>query len=429
MARLTLTTPGEDVTVGGDVFVVGTTSGGEIITIVYGNIILDPSFNAGGDTIRLPFNAGDVTVRRSGAQAIFEGTNLKVSVPVGSFGVEISFNDAVRTLSFDSDSGLVKLGYQSITSVPDAVEPAGPPPTIVGTETSNTLSGTVGNDVIFGLGGNDVIDGGAGNDIVRGGFGDDTLTGSLGNDEIYGGAGADRIRDSEGLSSFIDGGADNDNIVIVNLGGTNFRILGGDGDDYIGVAFGASGSAVIDAGTGADRVMMSTQGLAISLSLGSGRDELVLPESALGTGQFGLITVTDFDVGSIGDKIDFVYALSSYLTNWDQTTNPFVSGHLKIIDRGSATVLQIDRDGPSSNTHGFKDLIVFEGDTKASFSKENFGGYDHQGQQPAATMMNLSNNDPGASWALSHLDWAGTSLPPLIVVGSIDAQNGWHFLA
>ncbi|WP_344708323.1 calcium-binding protein [Sphingomonas humi] len=371
-------------TIGGDVVVVGTTSGGEVITILYGNVVLDPSFNTGGDTIRLPFNAADISVRRSGAQVTFEGAGLKVSLPAGSVGTDISFNDAVRILSVDSSSGLVKLGYQTITSVADAVEPAGPPPTIVGTEVANTIKGTVGNDVIYGLGGNDSIDGGAGNDIIRGGLGDDTLTGSLGNDEIYGGPGADRISDSEGDSAFLDGGADNDNIVAVNFAGTDFRIFSGDGNDYIGVAFGASGSAMIDAGPGADRVMMSTQGLAISLSLGSGSDELVLPENALGTGNFGVITVKDFDVGTAGDRIDFVYALSSYLTNWDQITNPFVSGHLKLIDRGSAAVLQVDRDG-SSSAYGFKDLLVFESDTKASFTKENFGGYDPQGSQPPST--------------------------------------------
>ena len=70
MARLILTTPGEDVDVGGTVTVVGTRSGGEVITITRGNISLDGSFNAGGDTIVLPGDSENYTVRLSGSQAV-----------------------------------------------------------------------------------------------------------------------------------------------------------------------------------------------------------------------------------------------------------------------------------------------------------------------------------------------------------------------
>jgi hypothetical protein len=54
MARVILTQPGEDVDVGGDLTVIGTRTGGEVITVLRGTIILNASFNAGGDTVRLP---------------------------------------------------------------------------------------------------------------------------------------------------------------------------------------------------------------------------------------------------------------------------------------------------------------------------------------------------------------------------------------
>ena len=61
------------------------------------------------------------------------------------------------------------------------------PPTIVGTEGSDTLTGTAGADVIEALGGNDTIDGLGGNDVICGEGGKDKLHGGAGNDEIHGG--------------------------------------------------------------------------------------------------------------------------------------------------------------------------------------------------------------------------------------------------
>jgi hypothetical protein len=54
MARLILTEPGKDVVVGGNVTVIGTVAPGEVITVIRGNVMLDPSFNTGGNTVRLP---------------------------------------------------------------------------------------------------------------------------------------------------------------------------------------------------------------------------------------------------------------------------------------------------------------------------------------------------------------------------------------
>jgi hypothetical protein len=131
----------------------------------------------------------------------------------------------------------------------------------------------------------------------------------------------------------------------------------------------------------------------VSVTLGAGRDQLVLPDFALGEGQFGVITVTDFQPGPLGDTVEFLRALSTYLLNWDQSKNPFSSGHLRLVDHDGAAVLQIDRDGPSAS-HSFKDLIRFTGLSADAFSKEILEGFDHKASlQSLSSWLNLSSQD------------------------------------
>lgn len=384
MAHVILTQPGEDVDVGGDVTVIGTRTGGEVITLMRGTVVLDPSFNAGGDTVKLPDDAAFFTARLVGSSAILAGLGLTVTIPVGSAGLQVSFNDVSRTLLYDPASSSVKLGDQTITSTITKVAPAGSSATFSGTEGADIITGTPGNDVIDGFGGADRINGGAGDDIIRGGAGGDDLEGASGNDKLYGGPDADRLVDNEGSSAFLDGGTGNDWLSVVNFAGTRFDLIGGDGDDVIELAIGTTGSGLVDAGAGSDRVIVTTDGIAIMTSLGAGRDQLVFDDHSLDGGRFGVITLTDFQVGQFGDTVEFSRALSTYATGWNGASNPFASGHLQLVDRDGAAVLQVDRDGPGW-TYGVQDLIFFAGLTASAFTRENFEGFDPRAIQQGGT--------------------------------------------
>lgn len=401
MARLILTQAGEDVEVGGDVTVFGTSTGGEVITVLRGNIILDPSFNLGGDTIRLADDAQYFTVRMAGSIAILQGLGTSISIPVGSAGLEIAFNDVTRILRFDAQAGMVKLGDQGFGATAVAVLPVGGPPTLVGTEAPDVINGTAGNDVVDGLGGADRVDGGSGNDVIRGGMGDDELNGSFGNDQLFGGPGNDRLTDNAGTSNSLDGGTGNDWLSVENYSVGTFRLSGGDGDDFIEVSIGTAGSCVIDAGAGADRVVIASGGIPVSVALGAGRDQLVLPEYGLDEAKLGVITVSDFEAGPLGDTIEFNFALSTYLLGWSQNSDPFSGGFLRLVDRAGGAVLQVDRDGASASAYGFQDLIIFTGDAKSSFAKENFEGYDPNGGTQVGLVMEEIGMMPvrfGADW-------------------------------
>lgn len=383
MARLVLTQTGEDVDIGGDVTVFGTTGGGEVITVLRGAITLDPSFNLGGDTLRLPDDARYFTVRLSGSVAILQGLGVSVAIPVGAAGLEVAFNDITRVLRLDQQAGVVKLGDQTVSAAVAAVTPAGGIPTLAGTEAADVLTGTAGDDVIDGLGGADRIDGAAGNDILRGGSGDDEIEGSFGNDQLFGGPGNDRISDDAGFANSLDGGTGNDWLLVENYTDSSSRVIGGDGDDLIQASIGAIGSCITDAGAGADRVVVASAGTPISVALGSGRDQLVLPSKALDEPSFGLITISDFDAGPLGDFVELNGALATFLIGWTQSSDPFSAGFLRLVDRAGSAVLQVDRDGAAA-AHGFRDLIVFIGDSKSAFSADNFEGYEPLGIAPGA---------------------------------------------
>jgi urease beta subunit len=138
MARVTLQTAGEDVIVGGaDVQVIGTTAGGEVITVVSGNVRLDGSFNAGGDTVVLPGAASSYTVVLVGSEAVFTRNDGSVTlrIPVGTAGAEIRFDGGdERTLQINTATGTVQLEGQNIStnaSAPTQISaaPGGPAPT------------------------------------------------------------------------------------------------------------------------------------------------------------------------------------------------------------------------------------------------------------------------------------------------------------
>lgn len=157
MARVTLTQAGEDVIVGGsDVQVFGTSSNGEIITVVSGNVRLDSSFNQGGDTVVLPGAASSYTAYRVGGEVVFTRNDGQVTlrIPIGSASNEIQFDGGdSRTLVFDSTTNQATLEGQAIGTSATAPTPltpgtGGPAPTggyDVINSTTSVVEGENGN--------------------------------------------------------------------------------------------------------------------------------------------------------------------------------------------------------------------------------------------------------------------------------------------
>jgi VCBS repeat-containing protein len=224
--------------------------------------------------------------------------------------------------------------------------------------------------------------------IIKGGEGDDGLNdASGGDDRLYGGDGHDGVSvnrfDSHAASVLrLDGGAGND---VLTFGSARYvdtvTMIGGAGDDHISAFRGAS--VAIDAGEGADRIGLHFLGGHHRITLGTGQDLLSL-NADLDDRPGGTITVTDFEVGDAGDRLELLRHLHSVLEGWDGESNVFATGHLRLVNDRADSLLQIDVDG-SAGPGGFVDLVRFTGAAGAAFTHYNLGGFPSDGGAPSST--------------------------------------------
>jgi Ca2+-binding RTX toxin-like protein len=240
-------------------------------------------------------------------------------------------------------------------------------PVVLGTAGDDSLVGvdTHGDDDIQGLGGNDTIFAGVG--------GDDRLSGGDGADDLT-------VQGSGGFGrASLDGGAGDDRLEVNGISPTGAQITtsvaGGAGDDFIFI-YGGNVSGVVDAGSGNDTLHFGPDHGALSVTLGSGVDE-VRPD----VNPFGIptaaLTLTDFQTGDGGDVLRLPAASSNFLVHWDQS-NPFAGGYLRLVHSGADTILQIDADAGGA-ADSFQDLVRFQNTLTTQFTAYNFAGYPPSG--------------------------------------------------
>ena len=315
-----------------------------------------------------PFGTGHLRFVQSGADTLFQ---IDTSGPSGGTAYEtfMILNNVTASTITSEQIG----GYN-----PDGSPVAGS--TIVGNELGGPLPGGVGADNISGMGGDDVIEAGDGNDIVDGGDGDDDLHGSYGddtldganhNDDIYGGAGNDILRggagddylfDIQGANSF-EGGSGNDHIE----GGALARVMdGGDGNDIL-IADDSSINATIFGGSGNDLITVTANGAMVTG--GSGTDTFT-------ASIFRSYTITDFQVGTTGDRLN-IAGLLSQLAGF-AGGNPFGTGHLRLVQSGSDTFVQADIDG-TANGASWGTFLTLKNVSASAMTAINIGGFNPTG--------------------------------------------------
>jgi Ca2+-binding RTX toxin-like protein len=325
---------------------------------------------------------------------------------------------------------------------------------IMGPELGETLTGTANDDVIRALGGADTVNAGGGADLVYGGSGDDTVQGELGDDMLYGDAGNDYLVGSEG-SDTLDGGDGDDKLYDSANGSDTMR--GGAGKDEIRISHAQgqrSETIVVDAGADDDKVYYdSTTSGSTSMDLGAGDDQLALTQNyfgalrlTLGTGQdrvtlgsyynnsgswYNSVTVTDFAVGAAGDVFELNAFLTQNLINWDGA-NPFgPKGFLRLLQSGSDTLLQLDRDGTGGSNASYFTLTTFQNTLASAFTADNFNGLDPNGTQLAtasviAPVSVIEGVDGGAALSilLKNVSTASGSITISFDAAGSTAANG-----
>ena len=260
--------------------------------------------------------------------------------------------------------------------------------TLQGSGAGDALDGGTGDDLIRAGGGNDLLEGGAGNDILHGEGGNDVLvdnSATPGDEQLYGEDGNDLLfiewfSGTAARTVLLDGGIGNDrlDLYIPDRFVDQASLIGGEGDDNIAAEGGLD--VAIDAGAGADRVGLRQGPTNFTVTLGTGADMLSLSYNHSYPAPANVV-VTDFAAGDAGDRFELLAYCDLVLTNWDQATNPFATGHLQLLQSGADTIVRIDRDGAAS-AQGFVDLVTFQNVAAGALTAFNLGGFPSDGSKP-----------------------------------------------
>lgn len=227
---------------------------------------------------------------------------------------------------------------------------------LVGTDGSDLLIGDGGDDTLDGGAGSDQLDGRAGNDLLLGGEGWDELSGGVGSDTVLGGGGDDRFISSElgaAGDDSLEGGSGNDRFSD-ELG--NNTLSGGEGDDLFIVWILSGGSNRASGGAGQDvwRVLV--------------------PSNTAADNDY---VVDDFEAGPGGDLIDVRDLIFFTVANRTQSvSNPFDPefGSLQLLQSGTDTVLQWDRDGRAGDAFGWFTVLTLRNTEVSRLIAENLVG-------------------------------------------------------
>lgn len=212
-----------------------------------------------------------------------------------------------------------------------------------------TITGNSSKNYIVTGDGDDTLDGGKGADTLEGGDGKNTYIIDHKNDLIIDtidDTGDDDMVDTAEVykSHVMDAAAD---VEIVTLMGTkNIKFTGSDiantitGNVGKNVIHGGLGDDVIDGGGGKDKLYGD-----------GGADTFKFD---VDTAYLAPVTIMDFNIGQ-GDKLD----ISDIISGYDD--NITITSWLRITDKGSHTLVEVDADGSAGNASQFKAIAILHG--------------------------------------------------------------------
>lgn len=96
-----------------------------------GRVTLDGSFNQGGDRVMLVGSAAEWVVSRSGSSVVLNDGNTLVLIPIGGT-VDLVFDDGTRTLRYDANAQMARIGDLAIGLEAQAITAAATTPVVSG---------------------------------------------------------------------------------------------------------------------------------------------------------------------------------------------------------------------------------------------------------------------------------------------------------
>jgi hypothetical protein len=319
-----------------------------------------------------PFQTGHFRIVQSGADSVLQ---IDQNGGGDSWKTLITFQNTTAS-SFDRTNLIWSAAPGAAIGIPDTFLFN----LLTGTEGADSIEGFSGSNHFWGFGGDDVLTGMNSSDTFIGGTGDDVLDGAGGSGDLASYE-SNRIAGvtvdlAAGVATSSDSGTDT-LISIENIRGSVFAdvLLGNDGRNLIE---GFGGADVIDGRGGADQIRIATLGDEVRITLGTGEDTLVFTRFATLAGELGNIVVTDFRTGSPFatpgaeyDRID----MFDWVTNLIDLTpgaSPYQTGHLRLVQDGANSLMQVDRDGVGT-AYDWQTLVTFENTTASSFTAVNLG--------------------------------------------------------
>ncbi len=357
-------------------------------------------------------------------QLIQDGADTIVRVDIDGTGRGIGptyLRDIVR-LSNVTATSLTAYNFAGYIPSVSGVAPVGV--TVTGTNGVDYLDSGTGGDVLNGLDGNDWLRGSIGNDTLNGGIGNDNLSGGTGNDILNGGDGDDVLYDERGNDVF-NGGAGNDiitlfrprlqaglpsisEVISIDAGSGNDLVSFEIGREDGGVAGGVNrrtAALTVNLGTGDDRfILPRIIAGGLNLTLGLGQDRIVFGQSYTDSSYYGpnfVVTasmtpvITDFAVGNSGDVLELDRTLLGF-SGWDRISNPFATGHIRLVQQGADTLVISDYDGTGggSGINYETTLARLVNINAASLTAFNFGGFNPNGSASTFTIaVGTAGND------------------------------------
>ncbi|WP_279349994.1 calcium-binding protein [Erythrobacter litoralis] len=324
-----------------------------------------------------PFSQGFLRLIQDGSDTIFQ---------IDHNGGGDEYVDAIRLLDTDA-MGLTTENFDGLP--PDGSEV--PYQTIIGTDYYDFIAGSARPDFVDAMGGDDHIFTGAGADLIYAGDGNDLIEDGSGSDIVYGGRGADRIDSYEGGNDVLYGEAGSDTIFVsrrADLPEEFVQVYAGGGNDSVRLALSNKTDMEVRLGGDDDELRIADLGLGnVRVTLGEGRDRIVFEGSAVRSE--AQLTITDFDTGNDGDKIE-VWSLIADILNATEGENPFATGYLVLAQEGSDTLLQLRADPESE----FRTLLKFADTNADSFTTANFDGLPPDGSDvPPYDIIGTENYD------------------------------------
>ncbi len=354
--------------------------GGDGNDVVYGGAGYDYLAGHGGDDFIDAGTGNDVVYYDGGNDTLTGGSGYD----------SVSFLDAKAGIVVDlMVSGLQKTAAGDVTLAGfESAEASAFGDTLYLTDYMNMVSDTgVGDDKFYARGGDDSIY------VTRSGGDASTIV-------LDGGDGDDRL---DYTNARVEG-ASRKSVDVVT-------IIGGAGNDLISAS--ETRLLTIDAGSGADIVGIELTGSSdeslFRITLGAGRDTLSLSADlkVTTTMRTGTI-VTDFSVTD-GDVLDLRSLVAGYvdpngvtfprLLNYNLAEDPFATGHLRVIQRATDTLLQVDKDGLFDDANGFITVLTLQNLQASTLTAANISNSSFD--------LGISiPSDPGLSFATARIGTA-----------------------